>query len=52
MSPSVGSRKFPYTPAGEKMAKQAAARTGKKLVSHPPKPKPPKPFEANPGLCW
>ena len=30
--PMVGKMKFPYTPAGEAMAKKAAKKTGKKMV--------------------
>ena len=30
--PKVGKMSFPYTPAGEAMAKIAAKKTGKKMV--------------------
>ena len=30
--PKVGRMSFPYTPAGEAMAKKAAKKTGKKMV--------------------
>jgi hypothetical protein len=30
--PMVGKMKFPYTPAGEAMAKKAAKKTGKKMI--------------------
>ena len=30
--PKVGKMSFPYTPAGEAMAKKAAKKTGKKMV--------------------
>lgn len=37
--PRVGSQKFPYTPAGEKAAKDKAAATGKPLKMTKPMPK-------------
>ena len=35
--PMVGKMKFPYTAAGEAMAKKAAKKTGKKMVQKPMK---------------
>jgi hypothetical protein len=35
--PSVGGKKFPYTPSGEKAAAKEAKSTGKKMVKKPGK---------------
>ena len=34
MSPTVGKKKFAYSPKGKKMAKAYAKKTGKKMVKH------------------
>jgi hypothetical protein len=37
--PQVGSKKFPYTPAGKAAAKKAAAKAGQKMKPAPAKKK-------------
>jgi len=37
--PNVGGKKFPYTAAGMKAAKDAAKKTGKKMTKKTPKKK-------------